>query len=80
MNEEVIESINKFGLTAQGRNELLKHLNGEKITRKQAMLAKCYDCCGYFCDGRADCEVLDCSLYGYMIYAKNRFGGSRTPS
>ncbi len=71
MNEEVIESIYKFGLTAQGRNDLLKHLNGEKITRKQAMLAKCYDCCGYFSDGRADCELPGCPLYGYMIYAKN---------
>jgi len=60
-----LESINRLGIMAQGRKELIKHLKGGPISRKEAMVAKCYDCMGYYADGRADCEILDCPLYPF---------------
>ena len=66
LDQNVIEGIaNKIKTIAKEFDNI------PKITRKQAMLAKCYDCCGYFSDGRADCELPGCPQYGYMIYAKN---------
>lgn len=43
-----------------------------KITqsRKQAMLLKCWDCCGQYADGMKDCEVTMCPLYQWMPYRK----------
>jgi hypothetical protein len=56
----------------RGKKELLKHLAGEQLTLKQAVIAQCYSCnAGYF-DGRIDCETPDCSLYGFMPYRKNK--------
>ena len=62
--------IEEFGIMAQGRKELLKHLDGERLTIRQMVLAKCFDCMGYFADGKADCEIPDCSLYPLMPYRK----------
>ncbi len=41
-----------------------------KVTHKNAILAKCHDCCGGYLDGRKDCGNTSCSLYPYMPYAK----------
>ena len=43
---------------------------GSHITRKQAILAKCYDCMGYYADFGLDkdCKVKDCPLYPYHPY------------
>lgn len=60
------------GMMAKGKNELLKHLDGEKLTYKEAILAKCYDCEGYFIDGKEDCMIYDCPLYGFMAYNPKR--------
>jgi len=54
----------------RGRRELLKHLDGKRLTPKQAILAKCFDCTGGYADGRADCEVIVCPLYQYMPFGK----------
>jgi hypothetical protein len=60
-----------YGIKAKGRNELIKHLNGQRLTRKQAAYAKCYDCmCGYI-DGKNDCRIPDCPLYPFMPYRDN---------
>jgi len=53
---------------SSGKTNLLKHLYGQSLTRNQAILAKCADCCGYYIDGRADCEIEDCPLYPFMPY------------
>lgn len=54
----------------KGKKELLKHLAGEPLTLKQAVVAQCYSCnAGYF-DGRIDCQTPQCSLYGFMPYRK----------
>lgn len=51
-----------------GRNEWLKHRGGKKLTRNQAIKAKCYDCMGYYVDGKCDCKMPDCSLYLFNPY------------
>ena len=68
--KEKIREIEKHGLTAQGRKELIKFLRGDRLTRGEAIKSKCYDCMGYYSDGRADCKQFDCGLYGYHPYAK----------
>lgn len=54
--------------TSAGRTQYLRFLNGEKLTYREAVLAKCYDCDGGHSDGRYDCEVLPCPLRMYMPY------------
>jgi len=71
MNER-IKNIRKYGKTARGKNELLKHLSGQRLTLKQAVLAKCYDCAGFYSDGKVDCKMPHCSLYPFMPYNLDR--------
>jgi hypothetical protein len=52
-----------------GYEGLKKHLRGEFLERKEAMLAKCYECMGGYDDGAMDCEVLECPMYDYMPFA-----------
>lgn len=58
------------GILARGRMELRKCLKGGKLTYKQAILAKCYDCMGYYIDGKTSCEIPECPLYPVMPYKK----------
>jgi len=66
-----LSAIMEIGLQAQGRKELIKHLNDERITVRQAVLAKCYDCMGYYSDGKIDCKLPECPNYMYMPYREN---------
>ncbi|KQC08181.1 MAG: hypothetical protein APR62_05220 [Smithella sp. SDB] len=68
MNERIL-NIRKHGKTARGQKELLKHLTAEKLTFRQAIYAKCYDCTNYFSDGKQDCKMTACPLYPFMAYA-----------
>ena len=54
------------GPLRRGKKELIKHLEGGKITRKQAMLAKCYDCDGMGDSGKCDIET--CPMYHYSQF------------
>lgn len=56
------------GMKARGKKELLNHLDGIRLSARQALAAKCYDCMGYFSDGKSDCQTPDCPLYPYMAY------------
>jgi hypothetical protein len=58
----------KNGIAAQGRNEIEKHLAGKRITRNQAIRAKCYECMGGYSDGKSDCKMPQCPLYTWMPY------------
>ena len=71
MNER-LKNIRLHGKTAQGENELLKHLSGQKLTLKQAANAHCYDCAGYYADGKVACNMPHCSLFPFMPYNANR--------
>jgi Zn-finger protein len=52
----------------QGNKQLTKHQNGERLTMKEMILAKCYECmCGYH-DGARDCLIPECPLYPLMPY------------
>ena len=46
----------------------MKHLEGGRLTLRQATLAKCYDCMGYFSDGKIDCKMPKCPLHDFMAF------------
>ena len=72
MNTDRIKSIRKYGKTARGQKELIKHLSRDRLTMLQAIHAHCYDCMGFFADGKVDCGLKHCSLRPYMAYNANR--------
>jgi hypothetical protein len=57
-----------IGRSAKGAVPLKKWVAGEKITRNQAILAKCYECCAGYVDGIRDCKLKGCPLYEYHPY------------
>ena len=67
-----ISDILKHGKTAKGKKELIKYLEGGRLTPKQAIQAKCYDCLCYMVDGRQDCKMPKCSLYPFMTFNENK--------
>lgn len=69
---ERIKNIRKYGKTARGQKEILKHLSGQRLTLKQAVHARCYDCAGFYADGKVDCNMPHCSLHPFMAYNKSR--------
>lgn len=72
MNTDRIKSIRRHGKAARGQKELIKHLSGEMLTLRQAVNAHCYDCSGFYSDGKNDCRLPGCSLYPFMPYNENR--------
>ena len=66
--DQMLKQIEATGSQIPGVRLLVKHLYGEKISRGQAMTAKCADCMGCYVDGRIDCEVPECPMYNYMPY------------
>jgi len=66
--------VTRHGKRAKGMKEMIKHLKGERLTRKEAMLAHCFQCMGYFSDGfkegAGDCGVPACPLYQYFPYRR----------
>lgn len=52
---------------AIGYKEYERFQKGEKLTRKQAMLAQCYICNGG-AEGGEDCQGDSCPLYTFMPY------------
>jgi hypothetical protein len=66
--EAKINSVKK-GVKAKGKVELLKYLERNiRLTQRQAILAHCYACMGYYSDGKQDCLNPTCPLYEYMPY------------
>jgi len=61
----------KNGKKAQGKGDLIKFLQGTKITPRRALKAKCYECMGGYADGKVDCGVYDCPLHPFMPYRNN---------
>jgi len=62
----------KEWVTSRGTRVYEKYLRGERITRGEALAAKCAECMGGYVDGRRDCRVELCPLYPYMPYRKDR--------
>jgi hypothetical protein len=40
----------------------------KKPTRKECDEANCWECMGYFADGKTDCKSVTCPNYTYMPY------------
>ena len=60
------------GAASQGKTAFIKFITGKPIARKEAALAKCFECMGYFQDGRIDCQGYDCPLYLFYPYKGQR--------
>jgi hypothetical protein len=69
--ERYLESVKK-GKPRNGRNFLIAHLEGKKISPLQAIRAWCYDCMGFYDDGLRDCERETCPLHPFMPFNPNR--------
>jgi len=66
------EEVEKYGINTRDKKYLLAHLSGEKLTPTQAVHAKCYECMGYYADGKVDCGISDCPLYQSHRYNPHR--------
>jgi len=57
----------------KGQREYERFKAGHKLTRKQGMLALCYECNGHECSN-CDCLGKNCAIYDFMAYkgVKNR--------
>jgi hypothetical protein len=62
--QEVLSTVKQ----SAGRDCQQKYLSGENINKTEAMLAKCAECCGWYADGKKDCEVPTCAIYPWMPY------------
>lgn len=51
----------------KGAKEFAMFQKGKKLTRKQAMRAKCYECNGLE-ESRADCDVDTCPIFPFRLY------------
>jgi len=63
-----IKEVQEHGLAAAGKTLYLKFLHKGSLTRGDAIHAFCYECQGYYSDGRADCEQVMCPLYAFHPY------------
>lgn len=70
MIKSEIENINNIGKNFKGKRDLLSYLNGKKLTPIRSIRAHCYQCMGYFSDGKDDCGIQACPLYPYMMFNK----------
>lgn len=59
-------------MKAQGGKELERYLAGGRLTPTQAIKAMCFDCMGYYDDGKEDCSIPECPLYPYFPYKKEQ--------
>lgn len=53
----------------RGIRQLEAFRAGEKLGRKDAIIAKCVDCMNEWRDGSQDCGITTCPLYAFMPYA-----------
>jgi hypothetical protein len=51
-----------------GRDYLKRYYSGGKLSARQAAIANCCYCNGYYADGKNDCENPLCSIYFMMPY------------
>ena len=64
---ELLKAI-KTGKGSKGQSYYRKFLNGGSVTYKGAVLAKCFECMGYYTDGRIDCGDTSCPLSPFRPY------------
>lgn len=69
-SEQKLKEIENYGKSARGRRELTEILSGRHVSYKGRCLAMCYDCMGYYSDGKHSCENQLCPLYGVMPFKR----------
>lgn len=69
--KQLLEFVKENGVSARGKGEYIKFLEGKTLTLRQAVLAHCYDCTNMEA-GRNDCEIEDCSLHAFHPYNPNK--------
>jgi hypothetical protein len=70
--KQKIESLSG-AMASKGKGILNLYLTGgATLTARQAIIAQCCECSGYYADGKEDCENPLCSLYPFMPYAQFR--------
>ena len=57
-----------MGYGYKGQKEYEKFKRGEKLSYKGCVLAKCYECMGFYSDGKQDCQGISCPLYQFYPY------------
>ena len=70
VNEEMIQGINDHGKQKKGMAHLIRYLEGNELTQRQAIHAYCYHCSGY--GEEEDCEQVTCPLYPFAPYSSHR--------
>ena len=65
IDERLLESA-KRGTKRTGQSQLIKYLSWHRLTQRQAIAAKCYDCNGM--GEQKECDMESCSLYPYSPY------------
>lgn len=69
--KEKIAEIKKYGKSGRGRSEYIDILSGKHVSYKGKCLAMCYDCTGYYSDGKYSCQDETCPLYGIMPFKRD---------
>jgi len=72
--QEILTDINLDGISARGKNELVRFCNTIQLTPRKSILAHCYQCLGYYngMEGDRDCYNPVCPLYPYMPYSSQK--------
>lgn len=69
IDNEMLKSAQR-GKSRAGKKDLIKHLKGQKLTRSQAIKAKCYDCLGMG-------ESCSCDMENCVLWPFSQFGGGK---
>lgn len=65
MDKELYDSA-KSGKKRAGQHHLIHYLEGKRLTQREAIQAKCYDCSGM--GEETECELKSCTLWPYSSY------------
>ena len=60
---ERIQEIEQMAKHRRGKNFFLSYQNGDRLTRGQSILAKCYECNGM--GEIKDCDNVECPLFPF---------------
>jgi hypothetical protein len=66
IDKDMLESA-RNGSGRKGQTNLIKYLEGGRLTQRQAIQAKCYDCNGM--GESAECSTESCALWPYSQFA-----------
>ena len=61
-------NVHGVGKAVIGKVSFENNLAHKIMRQKEAILAKCYDCMGFYEDGTMDCGCSDCPLHFWMPY------------